>query len=256
MIEWTGSKWVEDSLDGGVSVWFKDIHDQGGEKRGLKRWKLPDRGEGEELVPEGSFTRLSSKAGPASGESEKLKAECHCGGVKFYVTRPNEESKKVYSPFPDLMVPYNSGESAENPNHEAWFLRSNNTKYFAGTCTCPSCRQSLGFEIQTWAFIPKCNIFQEDGRPLEYNMGTLTRYNSSDGVYREFCGRCGATVFFHCDVRPELVDVSVGLFDPAEGARVEGWLEWCTDRVSFEELAVSKALAGSLKAGLKEWNKG
>lgn len=70
---------------------------------------------------------------------------------------------------------------------------------------------------------------------------------------REFCGKCGANIFWHCEERPELIDVSVGVLDPNEGARVEGWLDWWTGRVSFEEGAVSRCLVGSLERGLKEW---
>ena len=81
----------------------------------------------------------------------------------------------------------------------------------------------------------------------------MKSYASSEGVTREFCGTCGATVFWHCDERPDLIDVSVGLFDPEQGARVEGWLDWWTDRVSFEELAHSKDLVASLADGLKRW---
>lgn len=188
-------------------------------------------------------------------EEEKLKAQCHCGGVKFYLTKPNASSKSVHSPFPDLMFPHHSGAN-KNPNNETWFLRDNDTKYMAGICTCKSCRLASGFEIQPWAFVPKCNIFQEDGWQMEYDMGTLKKYDSSPGIFREFCRVCGATVFWHCEERPGLVDVSVGLLDPAEGARVEGWLDWWTERVSFEELSVSRSLVGALEEGLKQWGPG
>jgi hypothetical protein len=62
---------------------------------------------------------------------------------------------------------------------------------------------------------------------------------------------CGATVFWHCEERPGLVDVSAGLLDPEEGARVESWLDWCTERVSFEEMAVSRGLVQALEEGLR-----
>lgn len=252
IIKWNGCKWVEDTLDGGVSIWFNEIVDADGTKRPLKRWMLADdtRGEKAELVPENSLRGLEKKPPP----SDKLKAQCHCGGVKFYITRPNAASKKVQSPFPDLSHPFHFMSSA-NPDNETWFLRDNDTKYLAGTCACTSCRQSMGFEIQTWAFVPECNIFKEDGSPLDFNLGTLKTYPSSEGVTREFCSKCGATVFWHCEFRPELIDVSAGLLDPEEGARVEGWLNWWTDRVSFEELAVSRSLVTSLEDGLKEWGK-
>jgi hypothetical protein len=236
---------VEDTLDGGVSVWFREIKDADGTKRELKRWMLRD-GDGE-LVPEGTLEKLPQK----KQSSEKLKGQCHCGGVKFYITRPNEASKAIQSPFPDLMMAFHS-HSPANPENETWWLRSSDTKFLAGTCTCTSCRLASGFEIQPWAFVPKCNIFQEDGKPLDFNMGTLKRYESSKDVSREFCGVCGATIFWHCEWRPELLDVSVGLLDPEEGARVENWLEWWTGRVSFEEMAVSRSLVASLEVGLKD----
>lgn len=243
LIEWTGCKWVGDTLDGGCSVWFKEIMGLAGTKRDLKRWVGGDDGD---LVPEGTLEKL-----PEKKKSETLKVGCHCGGVKFYITRPNEASRAVRSPFPDLKVPHHS-HSNENPKNETWWLRSGD-RYLAGTCTCRSCRLASGFEIQPWAFVPKCNIFWEDGQPLDFGMGTLKRYESSVGVWREFCGKCGATVFWHCRERSELIDVSVGILDPEEGARVERWLEWWTGRVSFKEMAVSKSLVGSLEDGLKGW---
>jgi hypothetical protein len=104
-----------------------------------------------------------------------------------------------------------------------------------------------------WAFIPKCNIFKEDGSPIDFNMGTMESYESSKDIWREFCKVCGATVFWHCKERPYLLDVSVGLLDPKEGARVESWLDWWTGRVSFSEMAVSTSLINALEEGLKKW---
>jgi hypothetical protein len=250
IVNWNGCKWVEDTLDGGISVWLNDIIDADGTKRKLGRWRLNDKGG--ELVPADSFKKLPPQEKEAG---ERLEAQCHCGGVKFYVTRPNDASKEARSPFPDLMIPYHLDSSA-NPENKTWWLRDNDTKYLAGTCACNSCRLALGFEIQTWAFIPRCNIVQEDGLPLDFKMGTLKRYESSKEVWREFCGVCGATVFWHCAWRPELIDVSIGLFDPHEGARVERWLDWWTGRVSFSEMAISKSLIASLEEGLNNWKGG
>jgi len=173
-------------------------------------------------------------------KSDRLKAQCHCGGVRYYITRPNETSKKAQSPFSDLQVPFHLGSNA-NPENKTWWLRDNDTKYLAGTCTCTSCRQNLGMEIQTWAFVPRCNIFKDDGSPLDFDIGTLKSYNSSEGVTRNFCRKCGATVFWHCDWRPDIIDVSAGLLDPEEGARVEGWLDWWSERVSFKRWLLVRA---------------
>lgn len=248
ILTWNGCKWVSDTVDGGISIWLKEIEDTEGTKRQLKRWMLAD-GADKELVSDNSLT--SAPAQPQSN-GDKLEGQCHCGGVKFYITRPNEASKQAQSGFPDLMAAWHSNPH-ENPSNETWWLRSNDTKYVAGTCTCTSCRLTSGFEIAPWAFVPEYNIFQEDGSPIDYKMGigTLRTYASSPGILREFCSVCGATVLFYCERRPDIIDVSPGVLDPKLGARVESWLEWWTGRVSFEELAVNRTLVRSLEDGLK-----
>ncbi|TVY12976.1 hypothetical protein LARI1_G009320 [Lachnellula arida] len=253
VVRWSGCQWVAATLDGGVSVWLRGTGEAGvdGTRRALKRWMLTAEEEGGdgELVPDGTLETLPPDK---KRKPDQLKAQCHCGGVKFYITRPDQGSKAVRAPFPDLMAARHS-HSPANPENKTWWLRSNDTKYLAGTCTCTSCRLASGCEIQPWAFVPDCNIFQEDGKPLDFNMGTLKRYDSSKNIFREFCGVCGATIFWHSTERPGLMDISVGLLDPEEGARVESWLEWWTGRVSFEELAVSRSLVASLEDGLKNW---
>jgi hypothetical protein len=154
-----------------------------------------------------------------------------------------------------LKVPYSKTDPAivKNPGDVKWWLRGKGgTKYLAGTCACRSCRLASGFEIQTWAFVPRSNIFMYSRpragvetsdrdalpEPLDFENvppDVLRSYESSTGVAREFCPRCGATVFWHNKERSELIDVSVGLLDATEGARAETWLEWWTGRVSFAE---------------------
>lgn len=178
---------------------------------------------------------------------DRVPAQCHCGGIQFYITRPDASSNMATSPWPDVLVPYHAG-SSDNFEDVKWFLRDGNTKYLAGTCACTSCRLGSGFPIQTWAFVPRANMFEIDGSPLSLECKPMRRYNSSPGVFREFCGRCGATVFWHSSVRPELIDVSVGLFH-GDGARAEGWLEWAR-RVSFVEMAEENQLVQLLQLGL------
>ncbi|KAI1349685.1 hypothetical protein F5Y01DRAFT_288302 [Xylaria sp. FL0043] len=218
----------------------------------------------------------TSSGDNSEGEDETLNAFCHCGTVQFHITRPNAASKLPRSNVPDLMVPYHTGSpQVQNLDDKKWWLRpvlGSNAgapqglstekeelrRYMAGTCACVSCRLTSGFEIQTWAFIPRANIFfhvrDNDAHlpgkgsgapseaqkiiPLDFSIlpaGILTSYESSPGVRRESCSRCGATVFWRDRWRPELIDVSVGLLDADEGARAETWLDWWTGRVSFAE---------------------
>lgn len=47
--------------------------------------------------------------------------------------------------------------------------------------------------------------------------------------------------------RPDLIDVSIGLFDEAQnGARAEDWLEWHRGRVGFLEKASKPFAFGGL----------
>lgn len=182
----------------------------------------------------------------------KLHASCHCRAIQFYVAPPDASSIDASSPWPDLLVPYHSA-SSDNPGDVKWWLRCHATKYLAGTCSCNSCRLASGFPVQTWAFIPKSNIFISDGVPITFDMKSMQRYESSPQIYREFCNRCGATLFWHCEERPKVIDVSAGLFKAQSGARSNEWLEWATGRVSFAEDALDKTLIQTLESGLRAW---
>ena len=238
-VEISAHIFVADTIDGGLSEW---IHAP------IWNWARHERnhfGNARRPKPPESLQDSSTA-------TDHLLGYCHCRGVQFTVSRPDEMSNVKSVPWPDLIMPYHS-KSSENTDDEKWWLRAHGHKYLAGTCACNSCRLSSGFDIQTWAFIPKANIKLLNGEGLNYAMGTLKKYESSSGVYREFCSICSATVFWHNDDRPDIVDVSVGLLDSERGARAEDWLEWWTERVSFEELAQNPKYIALLSQGLKEW---
>ncbi|KAL9596576.1 MAG: hypothetical protein Q9219_005703 [cf. Caloplaca sp. 3 TL-2023] len=239
MFELREQIFVGDTKDGGLSSWLESTCSS-------------SRPEQSKKAPSTSAFMMKDVAIDKSNSRNILDCYCHCRGVQFYITRPDESSSDVSAPASDLLVPFHS-QSPEKVSKTAWWLRANGTKYFAGTCACNSCRLASGYDIQAWAFVPKTNIKQMDGKELDYTMGTLKRYSHTNGVYREFCGVCGATVFWHYDERPGVVDVSVGLLDAEEGARAEKWLEWATERVSFEEHAQNRSLISSLSKGLKRW---
>ncbi|KAL6234664.1 hypothetical protein BDW75DRAFT_159222 [Aspergillus navahoensis] len=199
-----------------------------------------------------SQSNRQTAAAKTETDRTRLLAGCHCGGIEFYITRPDLASEEPWSHWPDILVPYNSEASAENEEDVKWWLCAGKTKYLAGTCACRTCRLASGFPIQTWAFVPKCNILTAQNSELAFGAGTMKRYESSPQIYREFCGRCGASVFWHCEKRPLLIDVSVGLLHADSGSRAEDWLEWATGRTSFAEMAVDKLLIQQLEIGLAE----
>ncbi len=319
---------IQDTRDGGLSIWIteQNHHPFSSAPPG----PAPPHTEAERRPlaagPSPPTTPTASDKTSDSDQDNILHAHCACGRVAFHLTRPHPAlSVLPHSPFPDLMIPYHtrdpripntaSGGDGDGDGDAKWWLRAPTlalpagSKYLAGTCACRSCRLTSGFEVQTWAFVPRANIVLHDvpaltaggaagagagagaGDPeaMPWGRGTeghetrgcwaldfdalrereragsalLRAYESSEGVVREFCPGCGASVFWHDRWRPELVDVSVGLLDAGEGARAEGWLEWWVGRVSFQEEAGRDGDGGggadgwdlipALGRGLKAW---
>lgn len=242
-------------------------------------------------------TQKTEAKAPSKSSCDSVSAVCGCGDVQLLIQRPQhllgsdnvgrKGAELPYSPYPDLMFPYKSTakEKVDNPSEDKWFLRNTgeDTRYLAGTCACKSCRLVTGYEIQTWAFIPRvaisirvaqksASIETEVNPPTKHELqatdsyitldfeelanlpagrNPLRSYESSPGVFREFCHVCGATVFWHSKVRPDLIDVSVGLLQASEGARAESLLEWWRGRCSFAEDA------GLDRTGwIKDWAEG
>ncbi|KAI2467874.1 hypothetical protein F4781DRAFT_296265 [Annulohypoxylon bovei var. microspora] len=267
---------VAGTRDGGLSPFIEDVE----EPRGSGVY-----GHGDEVPLPSTIDPTEERKDVETSDKDVLEAHCYCKTVRFRITRPDASSRIPHSGFPDLMIPFATSprEVISNPRNEKWWLRPPGspipTKYLAGTCACRSCRLTSGFEVQTWAFVPRSNIFflppspsavsGDTLIPLDFPTlpkGILRSYESSPGVLRESCPRCGATVFWHDRWRPGIVDVSVGLLDAPEGARAETWLDWWYGRVSFEEDAVNgrvgevadwaKSTVGSLARGLRRWEAG
>ncbi|KIX97189.1 uncharacterized protein Z520_07303 [Fonsecaea multimorphosa CBS 102226] len=164
-------------------------------------------------------------------QSESLEAKCHCEGVNIRITRPNFDSLKL----------------------QQRYLPEQENKYVAGLCTCRSCRLATGVSFQPWAYIPPVNIFLADtGKMVRFGaegeqedsngVTTLRHIWSSEDTCRSFCGRCGATVFYWHNNRPEVVDVSVGVLRSQDGAMARNWLSWRKEGPSFKEDCVDEEL--------------
>jgi hypothetical protein len=256
IVEYKSCMWIDDTRDGGASEWLKSI-----DGRELKKWNQ-EAEESEEV----SIDHYEEEIMEKEELKKSVHAHCHCNGVEFWITPPNDASLTARSDFPDLMIPYHHGpDAATNPSNTAWWLCNNSTRYLAGTCACVSCRRASGFDITFWAFIPTANIRLLNRTFPAYHSnhrnkywGTMKSYESSEGVTRTFCRRCGANVFWDGGEekgREGLVDVAVGLLDAESGARAEELLGWWTERVSFEEFAINKSLVRALGEGLKEWKR-
>ena len=75
-------------------------------------------------------------------------------------------------------------------------------------CHCESCRRALSAPIATWLTIAR-TAFRFTAAIPEY-------YASSNGVRRSFCGKCGASLTYENEQRPDEIDVlACALADPA-----------------------------------------
>ncbi|KAK3688717.1 glutathione-dependent formaldehyde-activating enzyme [Podospora appendiculata] len=175
--------------------------------------------------------------------NERLRAECHCGGVSFTLPRP-------YVP-----------GIADDAVLSRYVSREDPRKWLACLDVCDDCRLVDGTHVVGWTFVPLAQL--EPTIPADLKFGTMTTFRSSEDVVRTFCGVCGATVFFSCESRTDredggrrtVVDVAVGLLRAPEGATAEKWLTWRTGRLAWREsgMRYDGEFTESLEKGLREW---
>ncbi|KAF3178275.1 hypothetical protein TWF106_007024 [Orbilia oligospora] len=239
--------WSNDTGDGGLGAYFTEHK---GEK--VKNYCTNGREEtGDiEMVTEETIRDYKNKSKIVAaaeknefGESnERLHCRCHCGGVDFYLTLPNP-----HTPGPD--------PNKLDKNDGFWWLAGK--KYRTSICSCESCRLCSGFEINTWIYAPKANLVWNNGKPLQFNEGTLKSYESTPGtVIREFCSVCGAKVFYRAPARREpsgVLDIAPGLIVGMD-SRAEEWLKW-EPETGFEDDALDPEFVISINDGISKWNK-
>jgi hypothetical protein len=169
---------------------------------------------------------------------ERLRAECHCGGVSFTFPRPT--------------VP----EITEDDRLVKTVSHIDKTKYLATLDVCDDCRLCTGTHVIGWTFVPRI-VMQPMPEPNLEGFGTLKAFRSSKDVIRGFCGTCGATVFFHYyrDTWGDVLDVAVGILRAPEGIAAEKWLTWRAGRLSWHDdgQKFDADFTAALKEGYASW---
>ena len=77
-----------------------------------------------------------------------------------------------------------------------------------GHCHCESCRRASGSVMTTFAGYRREQVKFTGDRP--------ERYQTSDGVTRSFCARCGSPVAYENSDTPHEIHLQLGLFDDLE----------------------------------------
>lgn len=254
--KWVGMKWqelrshvfTEQAPGGGAYDWLPRLgagranattEGEGTvvEGRELKKWN-PEASD--PFWAECNLSPTVSSPEPAGSDGiERLRAQCHCGGVSFTIPRPT----------PEVL---------DSTYLRQWVSPVTPTKWVACADLCDDCRLVSGAHFVGWTFIPRRLIGPTTG--LDLLIGTSKTFASSEGVLRSFCGVCGATVFFSCDERrpsddDQMLDLAVGILRAPEGPLATNWLTWRTGRVAWLDSGkkFEPEFATGLFEGMKSW---
>ncbi|OAX79067.1 hypothetical protein ACJ72_06618 [Emergomyces africanus] len=172
--------------------------------------------------------------GGADGKEERLRAECHCGGVSFTFPRPTQAI-------------------LDDPKLSKFVSPIDPRKWVACLDLCDDCRLLDGTHVTAWTFLPLPLLKPAVGTDL--NIGTAKTFVSSKTAKRAFCGTCGATVFYYSEDEPGMVDVALGLVRATDGIFVESWVTWRNGRVAYKESGerFDKEFADAMVEGMERW---
>ncbi len=136
----------------------------------------------------------------SSVEQDVPQADIRDAGLLCSFSTQAYEGKVVMS---DKTVPITGGCMCGTVRYEA-----KGQPVLVEFCHCRSCRHAVGAPLMAWAAFRRSEFAITAGNP--------TAYESSPGMVRTFCGRCG-TSLTGLDARvPDEIYVSLGSFDDAE----------------------------------------
>ncbi|KAF1998710.1 hypothetical protein P154DRAFT_555106 [Amniculicola lignicola CBS 123094] len=210
--------YVDDTMDGGATMWLKGKEWQAGEKE-VPRYKQGSQDPPVELLPL-DWPPAESLTGYENKSEDSIPIRCHCKGVNFAFHRGNYAGK--------------------TKDELPWYIDPTAHKSLADFCACDSCRLFAGVDVVNWTYSALEYITDPSGQILapttsdlralvdakDAKIGSLKYIASHKDVQRYFCATCSACVFYATDSRPDMVDVATGVLDAKDGARAEGMLSW------------------------------
>jgi hypothetical protein len=96
-------------------------------------------------------------------------------------------------------------------------------------CHCEMCRKVHGAAFATYARLARRRFRLVRGAEV------LRQYKSSEGVAREFCGTCGAQLFWSRADHPDAMAITLGTLDGDPGGRPAAHI-YARDRASWYEI--------------------
>lgn len=238
---------VEETIDGGFSDFLPAVD-------GKQIQRLAKYTDSEELP---RHWTSPDRKGIDTSSKDRLHGYCRCGGVEFWISRPSSRSSWAKEAYDHGTWPH---DKLPPSGDETFWLRDNGTKFRAAVCPCDSCRLAAnGNAFAQWAYIPTVDVsLDAEGKipmPESLTWGTMKSCRTSERASQHFCGTCASVIFWNTDSRPYLKDFGVGLFDAADGARAESWLQWRTKELRHREDGLRRApsLTLGVESGLAEY---
>src|SRR5690242_10594653 len=106
-------------------------------------------------------------------------------------------------------------------------------------CHCRSCRLATGAPVAAWVILPRDALVFDQGEPVAFT--------SSPGKQRTFCGRCGTSLTYRRDDRPDSIDIHTATLDDPDAFPPvrEIWLEdkiaWMASNPRFAQFPRTSA---------------
>lgn len=98
---------------------------------------------------------------------------------------------------------------------------------WVGHCHCESCRRNTGSAVATFVGVP--------ADAFAMNHGTRSFYESSPGVQRSFCARCGTPLAYEADRFPGELHLFLGTLDDPNRFRPQFHVH-CAERIPWFEI--------------------
>jgi hypothetical protein len=80
--------------------------------------------------------------------------------------------------------------------------------FHQANCHCENCRRAIGAQAVAWITVKRSDF--------RYDKGTPSRYKTETGAWRTFCNRCGTSLTYEHDERPDEIDITTGSLDLPE----------------------------------------
>lgn len=219
------NEWICDTGDGGMASFFTKLNGNVPTYNIDRNSELLD-----DKALRGLIATSESLQLPARGET--VKAECRCGGVSVQIQRADPEDREV-----SKLERFIAKDEHGHPT----------SKHMAFCCVCRYCRLHSGVSLTPWVYVPPSQVINPHTNKVvaqhhaasteagqEANKGlNLKHYWSSPEACRSFCADCGASVFYSCDSRQDIVNVAAGLLRAEEGSMARRWLSWQWGRTAW-----------------------